>query len=112
MTEPKNRSGSKKKIFVKVPGGNTKVKYKAKKPSSHHCALCKGKLSGVPHGKRPSEVAKLSKTQKRPERKFAGELCAKCSKTVMEKAAMVKSETLSIDEVSISQRKYVKAAVK
>ncbi|MCK4883824.1 MAG: 50S ribosomal protein L34e [Candidatus Diapherotrites archaeon] len=112
MTEPKNRSGSKKKTFVKIPGGNTVVKYKAKKTAAHHCALCKGKLSGVPHGKRPSEIAKLSKTQKRPERKFAGELCTKCTKTIMEKVIMIKSETLSIEDVSISKRKYVKAMIK
>ena len=53
--------------------------YKKKKPSKHVCAECGAVLHGVPRG-RPYEIAKLAKSQKRPNRPFGGYLCPKCAR--------------------------------
>ena len=42
-------------------------------------AECGAVLHGVPRG-RPYEIAKLAKSQKRPNRPFGGYLCPKCAR--------------------------------
>ena len=78
MTAPQYRSRSKKRKNVRVPGGKTVMHYKAKKPSQHVCGRCKKILTGVPNAV-PSELAKLSKTEKVPERPYGGALCTECT---------------------------------
>ena len=65
------------KEFIKT-GANV-LRYKKKKPSKHVCAECGKVLHGVPRG-RPYEIAKLSKTAKRPNRPFGGYLCSSCAR--------------------------------
>ncbi len=68
-----------KKRLVKrrAPSGRVSVRVEKKKPSTPKCALCKKPLHGVPR-LIPSELRKLSKTEKRPERPFGGYLCSEC----------------------------------
>ena len=60
-------------------GPGPHAKDKKKKPSKHVCAECGAVLHGVPRG-RPYEIAKLAKSQKRPNRPFGGYLCPKCAR--------------------------------
>ncbi len=78
MVAPQYRSRSKKRKKVKVPGGATVTHYKKKKPSKHVCGRCGKPLTGVPN-KIPSELKKLSKTEKIPKRPYAGVLCTECT---------------------------------
>jgi len=71
------RSRSYKRMRKNTPGGVNVLRYKKKKPSKHVCAECGAILHGVPRG-RPYEIAKLSKTSKRPSRPYGGYLCTKC----------------------------------
>ncbi|MEA3229440.1 MAG: 50S ribosomal protein L34e [archaeon] len=77
--EPRFRSHSFKRIKKTTPGGHRVIHYKRKGVSKAHCSLCGAVLSGVPTGK-DAEIAKLSKTQKRPERVYGGMLCSSCSR--------------------------------
>ncbi len=79
MPESRYRSRSYKRINKKTPGGQSVLRYKKKKPSKHVCAECGAILHGVPRG-RPYEIGKLSKTKKRPNRPFGGNLCSKCAR--------------------------------
>lgn len=79
MPELRYRSRSYKRINKKTPGGQNVLRYKKKKPSKHVCAECGATLHGVPRG-RPYEIGKLSKTKKRPNRPFGGNLCSKCAR--------------------------------
>jgi len=79
MPAGKDKSRSQRKVFVKLPGGSTKMTRKPRKPSAAKCAACGGVLTGTPRLK-DMEMAKLSKTQRRPERPYGGNLCSKCSK--------------------------------
>jgi len=73
------RSRSLKRVKKKTPGGRHVIRYRKGSPSSPKCAECKKPLAGVPK-KRASEVKKLSKSKKRPERAFGGYLCPRCLK--------------------------------
>jgi len=96
--------------FRKTPK-KTKAYAAEYKPSKHTCALCNSMLHGVPHGKRPSEVRKLSKTERRPTAIFAGMLCSKCRSLILEEAVKVKYGIKSIDDVLIKYRPYVNIAI-
>lgn len=50
---------------------------KKPKPERHHCGRCGRPLGGAASGT-PSQVTKLSKTKKVPERPYAGVLCVNC----------------------------------
>ncbi len=73
------RSHTYRKMNKKTPGGANVLRYKKKKPAKHVCAECGALLHGVPRG-RPFEIKKLSKSQKRPNRPFGGNLCPKCAR--------------------------------
>ncbi len=77
--EPRFRSRSFKRLRVKLPGGDNVIHYRRKGVSKAHCSLCGAVLPGVPTG-RAEKIAKLSKTQKRPERPYGGVMCSKCAR--------------------------------
>ncbi|HYD02707.1 MAG TPA: 50S ribosomal protein L34e [Alphaproteobacteria bacterium] len=84
MPRPSRRSRTLRRVFVKTSKGS-KLTYKKRKPSKAHCAVCNQVLHGVA-SERPYKMGKLSKTQKRPDRPYAGNLCSKCMR------AKIKSE--------------------
>ncbi len=81
------RSNSRRKIFVKVPGNNVKMHYAARRPKVHKCSVCGKPLKGTPNYV-PSKLKKLSKTQKRPSRKFGGQICHNCLRKMLIKEAL------------------------
>ncbi len=84
------RSRSIKRSQMKVPGGRTVTHYKKGKASIARCAKCGRSLKGVPR-KRPSELKKLPKSQRRPSRPYGGNLCSSCMREVFrEKVREVK----------------------
>lgn len=66
------------RVFKKTPGGETKVHYNKRKPSHAKCP-CGARLSGVPR-ERPYVMKSLSKTEKRPDRPYGGNLCSSCTR--------------------------------
>ena len=79
MPRKQRRSRTFRRVFVKLPGGSTALRYKRRKPSKAQCAGCGRNLSGVPRDI-PSKIHNLPKTKKRPERPFGGVLCSRCSR--------------------------------
>jgi len=75
-----------RRVFVRTPGGTTKISYKRRKPKKAHCAICGVVLKGVPR-EVPYRIKKLSKTQRRPERPYAGNLCSKCTRILIKRKA-------------------------
>ena len=76
MPRPSRRSRSLRRIYVRTTKGS-KLVYAKRKPSKAHCANCGAELHGVA-SLSPYKMGKLSKTEKRPDRPFAGQLCSKC----------------------------------
>jgi large subunit ribosomal protein L34e len=69
------RSRSLKRVVKRTPGNMLTVHFKKEKPDYAKCGNCGKKI--VRARLRPSEIRKLPKDQRRPERPFP-ELCPKC----------------------------------
>ncbi len=80
------KSGRFRKIFVKVPGGNTKVHFRNRKPSKALCGSCKKPLLGVPR-ELPSKMANMAKSKKKPARPYGGNLCSACTRSILKQKA-------------------------
>jgi len=77
MPRPMYRTRSWRRVIRRVPGGEVAVHYEKRRPNRARCAICGAELNGVP-ALRPSQLAKLAKTEKRPERPYGGYICPKC----------------------------------
>ncbi|RMF55314.1 50S ribosomal protein L34e [Candidatus Woesearchaeota archaeon] len=86
MPSGRHKSRTLRKVFVKTPGGKTKIHYKKKKPAKAICASCRKPLAGVAR-ERPKKMKNMAKTKKRPERAFGGVLCSACSRKELKKKA-------------------------
>ena len=82
MVSRQLRSRSKKRRSVRTPGGKAIIHYGKKKPKKHHCGRCKKELTGVPNAV-PSKIRKMRKTERIPERPYAGVLCGECLENLM-----------------------------
>lgn len=101
MVRRSKRSRSLRKIFYVTPSKKTKKRYERRKSKITRCAICKTKIQGI------STSRKLSKTKKKPKRKFSGELCHKCVQEVMKLSTRVKDKEIDIFDVGIRYKKYV-----
>lgn len=75
-----------RKVFVKVPGGATKLHYRQRKPSKAVCGSCRKPLPGVAR-ELPNKMKNMAKTKKRPERPYGGVLCSKCTRQLLKEKA-------------------------
>jgi len=77
MVEGKFRSRTKRRIFIKTPGGKNKILYKKRNMGKITCANCGKELHGMPRMVK-NAFRNLPKTKKRPERPYGGNLCSQC----------------------------------
>jgi len=106
-----NAKFKKYKTTVTPSGKKSRVIVK-KKTSKHKCTVCKAMLHGMPHGKRPFEVKKLSKTERRPENLLSSMLCSKCRKIAYQEAIMLKHNIKSEKDIDLRYLKYIKMILK
>ncbi|MFH1779961.1 MAG: 50S ribosomal protein L34e [Candidatus Micrarchaeota archaeon] len=93
--------------YRKTPTGNRTIIRQPKKPSAAICGLCGRKLFGVPK-KTGSQLSKLPKTKKRPERKFGGVLCSNCVSALVKEKTRLQTGIIGEDDVSLAHLKYIK----
>ncbi|NUN11857.1 hypothetical protein HUU53_04410 [Candidatus Micrarchaeota archaeon] len=79
----------------------------SRKPSHAVSAISGSKLQGVPK-RTVSQMKKLSKTQKRPERKFGGVLSHKIVAQLIKEKARLQTGVIGEDEVPITHLQYIK----
>ncbi|PIN73425.1 50S ribosomal protein L34e [Candidatus Woesearchaeota archaeon CG10_big_fil_rev_8_21_14_0_10_45_16] len=91
MPKGREKSGRFRKVFVKTPGGDTKVHLRERKPSKAVCGTCKKPLLGVPR-ERPAILGKMPKTARRPERPYGGVLCSACTRKLLQQKARGESQ--------------------
>lgn len=82
MPEPRHRSRTYRRIRTKLPGGENVLHYKKRTPRVAKCANCGVELKGIPRV-RDYKMQTLSKSKKRVERPFGGNLCSKCSRSLI-----------------------------
>lgn len=70
------------KRYVKTPGGKSKIRILKKKTKPARCAMCGAPLAGVPR-LRPSELSRIPRSSRRPNRPYGGNLCSACSRRVI-----------------------------
>jgi large subunit ribosomal protein L34e len=104
MPAPKDRQGTFRHRVS--PGGKKVLKKKSEKPSKTRCALCAKPLAGVPC-RAPSQLNKLSKTEKRPERPFGGVLCSKCLSQVIRDKVRLQQGLISKEDVDFRKLKFI-----
>jgi len=80
MAEAKTKSRTFRRIKTKIPGNRSVMHYAKRRPSKAQCAACGAFLKGTPR-ETPKKIAKLSKTQRRPERAYGGVLCSRCARS-------------------------------
>lgn len=71
------KSRTLRRVFTRTPSGRSKLHHEQRKPKIAHCASCGAKLNAIPRAK-ASDLARMPKTKKRPERPYGGVLCSKC----------------------------------
>ncbi len=108
---PNRHERASEKKFVRTISGKAKIVYFKGKSKKHHCALCKKPLHGVPHSSSVFEMAKLSKTQKRPSTMFGGVLCSSCRKKTVEETIKVKGNQKQLQEVPFKLKQFVEMAM-
>ena len=106
MVSPRLRSRSTKKTQTRTATRRGVQVYKRGKPSPAICAICQGKLHAVPR-RRPYQMGKLAKTEKRPERMFAGVLCHNCVTRLLKQKIRLASNSMKRDDVSLTDLKYI-----
>ena len=71
-----------RRVFKKLPGGETELRYEQRNPKVAHCGRCGAKLNGIPRAK-AQDLARMPKTYKRPERPYGGVLCSACLRDML-----------------------------
>jgi large subunit ribosomal protein L34e len=90
MRPNKTKSRTFRRVNVRL-AKRTTTHYIKPKPVQAHCGKCRKVLHGIPRG-RPSQIAKLSKTERRPERVYGGVLCSACSRRLIIEKNMASSD--------------------
>lgn len=73
-----------KKLKVRVPSGRTVIRRGKKKPGYARCAICGGKINGMPR-KKPNELKNMPKSKRVPNRPYGGYLCTRCMRETLKK---------------------------
>jgi len=79
MAESKTKSRTFRRIKKKTPSNRIVTHYAKRKPAKAKCGACGAFLKGTAR-ETPKKLAKLSKTQRRPERAYGGVLCSVCAR--------------------------------
>lgn len=87
MPKPALRSRKYRKIRKKVPGGRLAYKYVKKRQAENQCSKCGGILHGT---SRERQFKSVSKTARRPNRPYGGNLCSACTR-LMVKSKIIKA---------------------
>ncbi|MDD4353301.1 MAG: 50S ribosomal protein L34e [Candidatus Nanoarchaeia archaeon] len=77
MAKNRSEKTSKKRMYV-APSGETRTEYHNRKHTKILCGMCGGELSGV-----PMSMKKKAKSEKVPNRPYAGNYCSACSRIII-----------------------------
>jgi len=75
-----------KKVTRRTVTGKNVIVYRKGRIAAAVCSNCGRELHGIPRLTK-LQLGKLSKSEKRPNRKFGGYLCSKCTKEFLRNAA-------------------------
>ena len=79
MVSGKYKSRTFRRVYRKTPGARNVIQYKTRKHGKAQCGGCGTSLPGVHTGTK-TQIGRLTKSQKRPERPYGGVLCSRCTR--------------------------------
>lgn len=82
MVQRRLRSRSKKKIKRRTPEGRVAVHYRKRRPGLPKCSRCGRQLPGL-KAHRPGTLKGVSRSKKRVNRPYGGNLCSACMRSVI-----------------------------
>jgi len=85
MPKPYQRTRSRKRNVLKLPGKGASVHYKSERIGASHCAKCGRVLPGIPTLVR-SRMRSLPGNQRRLQRMYGGQLCHACLQEALKRA--------------------------
>ncbi|MFP4117651.1 MAG: 50S ribosomal protein L34e [Candidatus Woesearchaeota archaeon] len=91
ISPSKFKSRTFRRVKKVTPGHNNVTHYVKRKPGVARCPVYGTPLSGVPRA-RPSEMKKIPRTARRPERPFGGVLSPKASREYIKEMARLDEE--------------------
>ena len=101
MPRPSQRTTKRRKIHKKTPKGKTKKVVKRRITTKAKCGLCKKTLQGV------KTTKKLSKTKKKPGRKYSGNLCSTCTQRIVKLQARINEGKIYKKDANVRYQKYL-----
>ena len=93
MPKPAQKSTSRRRIKVNIPSGKAVIHYVRRKPNQARCGVCRKQLHGVASGF-SAKVRALSKSERRPERPYGGNLCSTCMREAMKRKNLERWENV------------------
>lgn len=102
MTKPDDRNSKLIKKKYKTPGKRTATSYRREKTVSIMCSLCGTKMTGA------SSKSSKSKTQKKPGRKYSGELCHRCAQDIIKTQARISAGQIQKTDADVAKQKFLK----
>jgi large subunit ribosomal protein L34e len=89
------------------PGGRKIKIAKEEKPAAAKCAVCGAKLQAVPR-RSNTQMSRLARTLKRPQRPFGGILCSNCSRSMYKEKVRLDAGLISKDDVDVKRLRFLK----
>ncbi|OIO24540.1 hypothetical protein AUJ14_06070 [Candidatus Micrarchaeota archaeon CG1_02_55_22] len=102
---------TRKKNIASHASSGSRLHSKRDKPAAAKCALCSAKLAGMPR-LHSTQLKRLSKTEKRPERAFGGIICGKCVKRILTEKTRLENGSMTKHNVDFRHLKYIEAMKK
>ncbi|KAJ3189177.1 60S ribosomal protein L34 [Gaertneriomyces sp. JEL0708] len=84
---------SNKTRVIKTPGGKLAVLHITKKASAPKCGDCGTVLAGIP-ALRPTQYARLSRSQKNVTRAYGGSRCGSCVRSRIVRAFLIEEQKI------------------
>jgi ribosomal protein L34E len=103
------RKGKRPKTVKGIAGSKTKMV--SARHSKRTDAITGETLHGVAHGATLTQMRRLSKTARRPSRKFGGVLSSKNTRRVLTESGLVAAGAKRIEDVELRYRKFVEQAL-
>lgn len=85
MPKPYQRTRSKKRNLLRLPGSSVTMHYKRKRIGVSHCVQCGHLLPSVPR-LTPSKLRSLTASKKSLQRMYGGQLCHVCLQEALRQA--------------------------
>ncbi|MBI3032435.1 50S ribosomal protein L34e [Candidatus Woesearchaeota archaeon] len=88
MPEPRKRSRTLRRVYIRTPGGRNIIHYRPRKPKLGTCPITGETLKGVPRAN-SCKMQNMPKSSKRPSRPFGGVLSSRAMRMALKQRVRI-----------------------